>query len=371
MKKKILFVISSLSFGGAEKQTIALLNKIDKNKFIISLAYLDNAKNLLSEITGDLSNIICLEKNSKFDVFIITKLAKVIKKIQPDVIVCVNPYPLFCVKSSLLFVNCRSKIIIVLHSTRMRSRYNRMIVKNFYRHLINRSDKIVFVCKNQMGFWIDYQGINEKKSTVIYNGIDSDHFSQATYSDSLKLRQRLGFNKDDFVIVICATFRKEKQHSVLINAISLIREKKIPAKLLIVGDGGEKESILRSIHMVKMEKHTKLVGFQQDVRPYISAADVFALVSSTETFSMAILEAMSLGKAIVASKTGGTPEQIEDRINGFLFQPGNKNELAQKMCKIYFNNMQKEMGKVSKKKVKNHFSERIMIERYENLFTGI
>lgn len=371
MKIKILFVISSLSFGGAEKQTVALINKLDRVKFDLSVTYIFDQKDLLSEITGELSNTISLGKKNKFDVSVITKLAKTINSVQPNIIVCVNPYPLLCVRAASIMSFCGAKVITVLHSTRMGSRYNRLIIKMFYRYLINGCDKIVYVSKNQMDYWLDYQGIQKGKSIVIYNGIDTDYFSQSSGYDEREVRKNLGFNKDDFVIVICATFRKVKQHSVLINAVSQLRIKNIPVKLLLVGDGAEKDFILRSIQKVKMEEDITLVGFQKDVRPFISAADVFALVSSTETFSMAILEAMSLGKAIVASKVGGTSEQIEDNINGFLFEPGNETELAEKMYDIYSSRKYKQMGKASKEKVNSFFSEKTMLEKYEDLFTKL
>jgi glycosyltransferase involved in cell wall biosynthesis len=153
----------------------------------------------------------------------------------------------------------------------------------------------------------------------------------------------------------------------LIEAGRLLRDKGLPVKILIVGDGSERSAIEQHIRNRQMQDCVVITGFQQDVRPYVALSDIFALCSATETFSISILEAMAMGKAIVAPAIGGVPEQVVHGKNGLLFPPGDVTALADCLATIITKGTSEAMGLESRALVRDRFSVEQMVTSYENL----
>jgi glycosyltransferase involved in cell wall biosynthesis len=371
-KKKIFFLISSLHFGGAEKQTIALVNKLDRERFEIYLGYILNRTDLLTEVDQEkLSGLYCFDKKRKLDIQVALKLRKKVREINPDIIVCVNCYPLFYAKLANLLRSSGAKIVTVLHSTIIAGRTAQLLTKFVYRRLVNSSDCCVFVCDNQRVYWWKTYAIREDISRVIHNGVDLDKFSLDANPSCSHFRKELGISMNEYVIAICAAFRPVKRHVDLIQAVAILVQRGVPVKLLLVGDGPEREAITSCIHSTRLDDYVVCAGFVHDVRPYIRVADVIVISSISETFSIAILEAMALGKAIVASRVGGAAEQVIPGVNGYLYEPGNVDALADCLLRIWKSGAAERMGMESRKLVQQSFSELVMVEKYEQLFKAL
>jgi L-malate glycosyltransferase len=106
---------------------------------------------------------------------------------------------------------------------------------------------------------------------------------------------------------------------------------------------------------------------QHDVRPYVAACDVMALCSLTETFSLAALEAMAMGKPVIHSELGGAAEMIVPGRNGFLFPAGDTRALVQRLALLAERALRERMGNEARAVVKSLFSEKVMVDRYERL----
>jgi glycosyltransferase involved in cell wall biosynthesis len=89
-----------------------------------------------------------------------------------------------------------------------------------------------------------------------------------------------------------------------------------------VGDGPLREALLNQVKTLSLDDHVQLLGFQEDVHPYLQAADVFALTSYNEGFSLAVLEAMVFGLPCVVTNVGGNAEAITHHVHGFVVPPG-------------------------------------------------
>jgi glycosyltransferase involved in cell wall biosynthesis len=251
----------------------------------------------------------------------------------------------------------------------MRDFYNELITRFLYIRLIKRCDRLVFVCKSQLEHWIKAYGVSRNMCQHIYNGVDTNYFI-CTHSieEKSKLRKSLGIRSSDAVICVCAALRPEKKHADLIDAAKILIEKGIPLKILMIGDGPERNKIERHIKKRGMESIVIATGFKNDVRPFICLSDIVALSSvSVETFSMAILEAMSLGKPIVATAIGGLTELVRHGENGFLVPPGDIKALAESFETIIKNNLFDCMGKRSRKLACDRFNINQMVQGYQEL----
>jgi glycosyltransferase involved in cell wall biosynthesis len=225
----------------------------------------------------------------------------------------------------------------------------------------------------------------------VHNGIDIS-IIPAIPPD--KIRQGLGIREGELVIGSMGSLVKRKRFDDLINAISYIRglgsgvrgestenPPKFPfikgglggnfkggmegfldkIKCIIIGDGPEREYLQKKIDKNGLNDKVMLTGFKSEAISYINALDIFVLPSEREGFPRVILEAMLMGKPVIASKAAGSVELVIDKETGFLFHIGNTKELAESISTLLSSpELRREMGERGMKRVTENFS----IEKY-------
>lgn len=219
-------------------------------------------------------------------------------------------------------------------------------------------------------------GIIPSKITVIENGVpvpllgdflDLEHGSEpggAITNEVTKERS--------LVVGTVGRLSPEKGHSVLIQAAAIIRNRFPSCRFLIVGDGPLKDRLQNLAYDLGLEKEIEFIGYRPDVQPYLKSMDVFALPSYTEAMPLSLLEAMALGLPIVASKVGGIPEVIKDGYNGFLVEPGNEKDLADKIIRFLESpHVRKAMGQAGRETVESRFNVEIMTRKITELYWGV
>jgi glycosyltransferase involved in cell wall biosynthesis len=111
-----------------------------------------------------------------------------------------------------------------------------------------------------------------------------------------------------------------------------------------------------------------IAGMQRDVRPLLAACDTVALCSTAvETFSLAALEAMALGRPVVLSNIGGAAEMVRPGADGFLFPAGDTRALVERLAALADESLRRPMGAAAREAVLARFTESAMVERYETL----
>jgi L-malate glycosyltransferase len=114
-----------------------------------------------------------------------------------------------------------------------------------------------------------------------------------------------------------------------------------------------------------------VTGFQQDVRPFLAACNAVALTSTTEALSLAAIEAMALGRPVVHSAVGGAAELIEPGHNGFVFPVGDTAALVDRLERLARPGAWERAGSHAREVAETRFSERTMVDRYEQLLSGL
>lgn len=370
MKQNILFILNSLCFGGAEKQVVSLLNNLDTENFNLFLIFLKNDTTLLPQIKSDRLKEAVLFETTKFNIHAAKDIGSYIDNNEIDIVLCTNAFPLLYGSLARFFSKRRPKIIEVFHSTALQTLKENIYMALFFP-LFWLSDALVYVCKNQKRYW-SIRALRAKKTLVIYNGVDTEFFSD-TYSPDQKinLRQQFDFTPDDYIVGICAAMRPEKYHTDLLLAIKNLKDKGILVKALLIGDGPMKGVIEQQIEKLGLTSQAKVTGYKEDVRPFISICDAMAITSHSEAFSIASLEAMSLGKPMIMSNVGGASEQIEHDINGYIYQYGNIPALSDALQKLSIPQKRQQMGAAAQNMVKQRFSLKSMISSYSQLFPSL
>ncbi len=183
----------------------------------------------------------------------------------------------------------------------------------------------VTVVSRQVARTIAAKGITPaSKIEVIPNGVDAKVFP---VTERAKAREALGISPDEFVIATVATLERKKGHRVLIDACALLKGRGCSFTALWAGDGRCRGELENAICRAGLSDHIRLLGFLGDAGVVFDAADVFVLPSFWEGMPNAVLEAGLHRVPIVASRVGGIPEIIEQRIHGILVRPGDPHEL--------------------------------------------
>lgn len=367
---KLLFVADHLRFGGAERHTVALAGALAQRRHDVGVAWLKDEGELGDELRrGGVGTLFCLDGRGGIDRAAIGRLGAHITDSAPDVIVATSQYSLMNALLARLLSAQRPPIAFVCHSMDIVRRSRRERLRFLvYRHCYRAADCVIFVSGLQQRFFARL-GVRPRRVELVHSGIDLRHFSaQAVEAQALRLRADCGFGAHDLVVGLCAALREEKRHIDLLQAVAQLRAQGLPFKILLVGDGPTRAAIEACRDRLGLQDALVLAGFQQDVRPWIAACDLMALTSHAETFPIATLEYMGLGKALVASDVGGLREQVEEGVNGLLYPAGDVAALAAALRRMAEPGLRARLGQGALRVAHQRFDVQAMTARFESLF---
>ncbi len=184
---------------------------------------------------------------------------------------------------------------------------------------------------------------------VIPNFIDTNRFKKTPREH---FKKAIAPNNEKLVIHT-SNFRKVKRIEDVVNVFELVQQK-IPAKLILVGDGPERNHIEQLCRQLHLCDHISFLGKQDPVEEILSICDLFLMPSETESFGLAALEAMACELPVISSNAGGLPELNVDGITGFLCEVGDVNTMAEKALQLLTN---EEMLLTFKQQARKHAEE--------------
>jgi glycosyltransferase involved in cell wall biosynthesis len=362
---KLLFVTGSLVHGGAERHSITLVNRLAERGHECHAVYVKDDPSQLARLRGAAS-VRCLEARKYLDLAAVARLATLLKAVRPAGLVAANPYALMYASAALRWARFAAPLAVTFHTTVLlgAKEWLKML---YYRPLFWGADALVFVCEAQRRHW-QRRRVWARSSVVIHNGVDLEHWRARGAAESATIRRVLGLAPGDYVVGMCAVLRPEKRHLQMVEAIARLRAAGHPARALLIGDGPMRAPVEARARALRIEDAVLVTGYQQDVRPLVGACDVLALCSdAVETFSLAALEAMALGRPVVHSDIGGAAEMIQPGDNGYLFPVGDTRALVARLAALAAPAARAAMGERARAMVEARFSERAMVDRYESL----
>ena len=400
--KNILILDTGKEWGGGTNSLLELLRRIDKKNYKFTvLLYHNYSKSSESDIKTEIEKLgidfLLLERKSQsltakifkelgrlvfffnrnlrtlwifgIDYFLRIKkdadrITRLLKELHIDLLY-MNNQPSTNLEG--IIAAKKGGIKSLLHS-RIEADLNLFEIKAVNKWLT----KMICVSEGVKGSFVR-QGINSSKCVVVHNGIDTA-MAPAVFRE--KIRQESGVKNDELLIGTVGSLVKRKRFNDLIKVIAYISSQftafdpssvrgfhSSQIKCIIVGDGPEREFLQKEIYKYKLNNKVILTGFKSDAISYINAMDIFVLPSEREGFPRVILEAMLMGKPVIASRIAGPAELVIDKETGFLFQTGNIEELADCISTLLLTpQLRGEMGKTGRKRVIENFS----IEEYVN-----
>ena len=173
---------------------------------------------------------------------------------------------------------------------------------------------------------------------------------------------------DEKLVIHISNLRPVKQVDAVVRVFALIRER-VPARLLIVGEGPELGRAQQLIDQLGVAAHVELAGEAQDVVGLLSVSDLFLLPSLQESFGLSALEAMACGVPVVASNVGGLPEVITDGVTGFLHPPADVQRMADSAIALLLDEAaHARMAAEGARRAVERFSADRIVPQYEALY---
>lgn len=202
---------------------------------------------------------------------------------------------------------------------------------------------------------------------VIYNFVNCDIYKAEPKQG---LRERFAPNQEKILIHL-SNFRAVKRPDAVIE-IFLRVQKKVPAVLLMVGDGPERSGAEWLAHHHGIENKVRFLGKRDNIDELIGASDVLLLPSLTESFGLVALEAMACEVPVVASSVGGLPEVVTDGKEGYLVEPHDTAKMADRAIDILSDeNRRREMGKQGRATAKARFCADEIVKQYERFYERV
>lgn len=210
-------------------------------------------------------------------------------------------------------------------------------------------------------------GINPEQIVVIRSGIDLSGFDPTIPPELF--RKEIGVDSATPIIGNIAHFADHKGHRYLIEAAGRVVAQIPDARFVLVGDGELRKTVEEQVARLGLSKTVIFTGFRTDIPKILAAIDLFVLSSHLEGLCSSIMDAMAMGIAVVATRTGGVPEVVEEGVTGLLVPPRDPVALSGAILRLMGDpKRRRQMGQAGRRRVTARFSAEVMVEATEKLY---
>lgn len=277
-----------------------------------------------------------------------------------------HAYAGYMAKQMLKSEGIKIPMVTTLHGTDITLVGKHPFYKTAVTFSINKSDVVTSVSQNLKDETYSLFDI-KKDIHVIPNFIELDKIKNIS---KIASNRSVMANENEKIITHISNFRKVKRIPDVIEIFYKIQQK-IPSKLMMVGDGPEKEVAESLCNKLGISDKVIFFGNSNEIDKILSFTDLFLLPSETESFGLAALEAMAWGVPVISSNTGGLPEVNFHGISGYLSEVGNTEEMAQNAIKILNNEKTLLEFKSNASKTATQFDIKKIVTLYENLYMDV
>jgi sugar transferase (PEP-CTERM/EpsH1 system associated) len=372
----IVHVIYHLGVGGLENGLINLINNIPPDRYRHAIVCLKGYSDFRRRIVRENVEIVALHKREGHDLTVYLNLFKTLRRLKPDIVHTRN------------LGTMEGQVIAAIAGTRARvhgehgrdvfdlygknRKYNllRKAIRPFVNHFIA-------VSRDLESWLATTVGAVPNRINQIYNGVDSQRFHprQRTEDRSAQLTDVPAgfFSENTFVIGSVGRMTAVKNFPSLIQAFLLLL-KEVPSaqahlRLMIVGDGNARQACREMLRSAGAEALAWLPGERADIPQLMRAMDLFVLPSLGEGISNTILEAMSTGLPVVATRVGGNAELVKDSLTGMLVPPDEPAALMKAILWYYRNpDLLASHGRAARQQIETGFSIEAMTQGYIRVY---
>ena len=356
---RVLHIDSEFGWRGGQQQVIYLLEQMQKRGY-------DTA--LIAQPESEI-NDYCLKKNlrcfplrmkGEIDIIAGFRISRLVKKNQFNILHLHSAHALATGLWAKLFhkkvklIGTRRVDFHIKNNPFSRLKYNNPMLNK----IICISDQI----KNVLLM----DGVPQHRLLTIYSGVDIHKYNNTVPPPDF--RAKIGFPENHLIAGTVAAMVDHKDYPNLLKAARIVINNNDNITFCAVGNGSEENKVLALAKELQLKDRFIFAGFRKDVGNFLKSFDIFVLSSHLEGLGTSILDAQGVGLPVVACKTGGIPEIIDNHINGLLVPLKNPEALAKAILHLAQNDSKrKKIGENSKKSVQK-FSIEKTVQRYLELY---
>jgi len=367
--RRILFVITTSDFGGAESLVELLATRLDLAAFEPSLCSLCPPGQIGLRLAEEGLEVATLGMDARARVSEVLVapflLARQIDRLEIDLVHAqlyrANVLSALAVRLS----RRRPALIVAQHSLSSASPGPASLAARLTRPLADRIVAVSGAVRDRLAA----RGTRSDRLVLIPNGVDTERFRPREGSE---IRRELGFGSEVLLVGAAGRLSPVKGLDFLLRALAQVHQAGVAVGAVIAGEGPEHGRLEALAAELGLSEHVRFLGFRRDLEAIYPALDVFVLSSIREASPMALLEAMACGTAVVASRVGGIPEILEDGRSGLLFERTSPAALAEVLERIAAEpELREELGRGARQHVEANFGLDAVVRRHEELYRSV
>ncbi|MDR1417683.1 MAG: glycosyltransferase family 4 protein [Endomicrobium sp.] len=372
---KVCYIITKLDLGGAQKVALYIAKNIDKNmfdSFVISgfggVLDDDVQKKLKFYQLKRFVREISLIKDIKtfIDIYLI------LKKEKPDIVHTHTPKAGILGRLAAKLAGVQT-IVHTIHGYGFSDEHKWYLKYLFIwaeRLCALFSTKLIFVSEENIKKGFKYRIVKKNNFELIRAGIDTGFYKNFVLKRGFK--EEIGVSWNTKIVVTVSSLKSPKNLKDFINVANEVTKSIKDVVFVIVGDGEQREDIESLIKKFNLTTKVILLGWRTDIANILKSSDIFILTSLWEGLPCSILEAMCCSKPVIANAIDGIKEIVLHNKTGFLIEPNNYKQMAEKVKYLLLNkNISKEMGEIGCNLICEEFDINYALKQHENLYLNL
>ena len=372
----IMLLISSLEYGGAERQVVELMKNIDRSQFDPVVCSLSDHVPLAENLPDQDNELLIVRKQWKYDVTTIIRVARLMRQRK-----------IRLVHAFLFDAEIVARLAAFLAGTRVvigserNSDYRRPILETILQHITKyKLDALIANSNAGKDFSIRTLGLHDKSVFVVHNGVDIQRFLPDQKARS-RTREHLGIPSGASLVGMVATFKKQKRHDYFFRMAQKVLQDNPDVWFVTIGEplrdnqqgaGDYHEEIRRLVNELKIFNRCIFLGSQSDMPGIYNACDITVLTSAREGTPNVLLESMACGTPVIASDVADNAEIVPNGKAGFIVPFGDVNAFAHYVhILISDNDKRKYMGRQARNWVSEKFSTISLARNTEAIYSDI
>ncbi len=363
----ILHIISKLPVGGVENQLFIVLKNYDRKRFNPIVCSLSEEGEIGREIRESGLEVISLNRlKHTFDYKIVKDICDIVKRREIKIVRTHQYHANLYGRLAAILAKVPCIVASVHNIYTMDKKLHRRVLNN----LLGRfTDKVVAVSETVKKDILQYDGLPEGKVAVIYNGIDTGRFVRI---EGNPVRKEFCIAQDVPVIGTIGRLTFQKGQRYLIEAAARIIRKFPRIKLLITGEGPDKNELEELAGKLGISGNVFFLGMRRDIPEVLEAIDIFVFPSLWEGLGTAFIEAMAAGRPVIATDIPPVREVLEDKITGVIVPLNNSDAIADSIELLLTNKtLAENLGKAARERAVSFFSIGATVTKYTALFETV
>jgi len=363
--------------GGTRKHVHTIIRNIDQSRFRMFYVYSSNNKDLkfnkeIVELESNLGQQLAVlgrKRPAMGDIINIFKIANFIKKNSISVVHGHGAKGGLYARAAGWLTGIPS--VYTPHGGSMHSMFNRLteyLYISVEKLLAKKTSFLVFESKYSLNRYREKVGDSNIPCVVNYSGVDIEQEK----TPDINAKETWPGNPSSPVIGVIGALRKEKGQITAIRALEKLYNSGIKARLLIVGDGRDREGLEKQTKLLNLNDLVEFVGEVENVAQVLGRMDIVVISSYFESFGYVAIEAMANKIPVIASNVGGLKEIIRENETGWLVEPGDPDQLAKTIVTV--TSMAESINKITERAysdVERRFNVKNMVQNLENIYIDL